>query len=98
MIETTNDVFNNSLYDLITPQTVPYWIRVTVATRNAVNAKDWHEIFYLYNSGTYNNQWMVADYKLFIPGQPLAPWTLSVSEQIPGPYYHPGEDFCTNKL
>lgn len=92
VIETTNDVFNTSLYDLITPETVPYWVRVTVATRNAANAKDWHDIFYRRNSGTYNNQWMVADYKKFTPYEPLPPWTLAVSEQIPGPFFHPAED------
>lgn len=92
IIETTNDVFNNSLYDFVTTSTVPYWVRVIVASRTATGSKDWHDIFYQYNSGTYNNQWMVADYKKFQPRTPLPPWTFAVSEQIPGPYYHPGED------
>mgnify|MGYP001310505746 CR=1 FL=1 len=52
VIETTNGVFNMSLYDLISPNSVPYWIRVTVANRLATTAGEWHDIFYQHNSGT----------------------------------------------
>lgn len=92
VIETTNSIFNNSLYDYVQPQSVPYWVRVSVATRNSDSGKVWHETFYKHNSGTYSNQWMVADYKKFTPKSPLLPWTFSVSEQLPGPYSHSGED------
>jgi hypothetical protein len=88
VIETTNSVFNMSLFDVIKyDNIVPYWIRVVVATRSAKTAKEWHSLFYQYNSGTYNNQWLTVDYKLFKPGQPLPADVLWVSEQIPG-YYH----------
>ena len=90
VIETTNNVFDTSLFDHVTPSTVPYWVRVTVANRLASNGPDWHEAFYKFNSGTYNNQWMTVDYKLFTPKQPLLPNTLYVSEQIPG-YYQSGD-------
>jgi hypothetical protein len=50
----------------------------------ATNAVDWHTFFYRENSGTYNNQWMVFDHKLFTPGQPLPDNTFVVSEQLPG--------------
>jgi len=92
IVETSNDIYNNSLYDLLTPYTVPYWIRNVVANQLATSGRSWHEWFYRYNSGTYNNQWMVLDYKLFTPGQPLPPWTFSVSEQLPEPHNHPAED------
>ena len=49
--ETTNEVFNNSLFDKVTTDTVPYWARVTVATRGATTAEEWHDTFYKYNSG-----------------------------------------------
>jgi len=84
IMETTNEVFNQSLYEYVTPQTVPYWIRVIVANRMASSGKEWSDTFALYNSGTYNNQWQIVDYKLFTPGQPLQPNTLWIAEQIPG--------------
>jgi len=82
--ETTNSVFNMSLYEFVTPNTVPYWIRVMVANKMATNGKEWVDAFAMYNSGTYNNQWIVVDYKLFVPKQPLVANTLWIAEQIPG--------------
>jgi len=85
VMETTNDVFNSTLYELyVTPETVPYWIRVIVANRMATSGAEWSKLFTLYNSGTYNNQWQIVDNKLFTPGQPLQPNTLWIAEQIPG--------------
>jgi len=85
VMETTNDIWNQSLYyDYTTIKTVPYWIRVMVANRLATSGAEWTGNFTKYNSGTYNNQWIVVDYKLFTPGQPLQPGTLWIAEQIPG--------------
>lgn len=92
-METTNPNYNNSLFDLITPNALMYWVRVMVANAIATNGKDWTDVFGQYNSGTYNNMWMVVDYKLFQPRQPLPPNVLWVSEQLPG-YYH-AEDMTT---
>jgi hypothetical protein len=36
--------------------------RAIVANQMATNAAEWCGVFGLHNSGTYNNQWMVADY------------------------------------
>jgi hypothetical protein len=60
------------------------WIRAVVANRMAVNGSEWTRIFALHNSGTYNNQWIIVDYKLFTPGQPLKDNTLWIIEQAPG--------------
>jgi len=83
--ETTNSVFNKSLFvDYLSINTVPEWIRIMVANRLATGGSDWSQYFSEYNSGTYNNQWQVVDYKLFTPGQPLQPNTLWILEQLPG--------------
>lgn len=80
--ETTNDVFNATLFSLISTSSVPYWVRVTVASRQADSNPKWHQVFYEYNSGTYSNQWITVDYKLFTPGKPLVDNTLWISEQV----------------
>jgi len=82
--ETTNDVYNTSLYRAVATNTVPYFIRVMVANRLATTGAEWYDTFQLYNSGTYNNQWIVVDMKKFTSGKPLSPGTLWIIEQIPG--------------
>eukprot|EP01117_Protostelium_nocturnum_P005086 TRINITY_DN183_c0_g1_i1.p1 TRINITY_DN183_c0_g1~~TRINITY_DN183_c0_g1_i1.p1 ORF type:complete len:521 (-),score=165.39 TRINITY_DN183_c0_g1_i1:104-1666(-) len=90
IMETTNNVYNMSLYQYVTPQTVPYFIRIMIANRMASSGEEWKKVMTLYNSGTYNNQWIVVDNKKFTPGKPLVPGTLWVLEQIPGYLY--GQD------
>uniref|UniRef100_A0A0M3I5Y5 Phospholipase B-like n=1 Tax=Ascaris lumbricoides TaxID=6252 RepID=A0A0M3I5Y5_ASCLU len=64
---------------------LPSWIRVKVANELARSAREWCEIFERYNSGTYNNQWVILDYKRFTPGKGLPPdGLLFVLEQVPG--------------
>jgi len=86
MIQTTNAVFNQTLYDLVVPESVLAWQRVRVASLIATDAKDWHTRMATHNSGTYENQYMVLDLNKFSPGEPLVPDTLWVGEQIPGHY------------
>ena len=62
-------------------------IRVVVANKLAKSGGQWSAIFSRYNSGTYNNQWMVVDYKKFEKGTPqtdLKKGLLWVIEQLPG--------------
>jgi hypothetical protein len=33
-----------------------------VSNRLATDGKEWTKIFEKFNSGTYNNQWMIIDY------------------------------------
>jgi len=85
-IETTISVFNKPLYNLVKPEgQLHCWVRSYIANQLARTASEWVELFARYNSGTYNNQWTVVDYKLFKPGQPLPHTDLIwVLEQIPG--------------
>jgi len=83
--ETTLNILNDQLYNLLDPSsTVFAWVRNLVANRLARNGKEWTDIFKQYNSGTYNDQWAIVDYKLYKPGQKLQPGTLYIMEQIPG--------------
>ncbi|KAH7964880.1 hypothetical protein HPB49_002205 [Dermacentor silvarum] len=82
-METTIGNGNPDLYQYITPQTNLEFVRNIVANRLATTGKEWSELFAEQNSGTYNNQWMVVDYKKFKPGQPLPDGLLYVLEQLP---------------
>jgi len=86
VIETTIGNSNPELWQFLTPQSVLEGVRSMVATRLATGGDSWTRIFSKFNSGTYNNQWMVVDYKLFKPGQPLNPGLLWVLEQLPGTF------------
>jgi hypothetical protein len=55
IMETTNEIFNMSLYQFLTPQTVPYWIRVQVAN-TAKTGPEWHNTFKQYNNGGYEEE------------------------------------------
>jgi len=86
IMETTIGNSNATLWNDVKPKgQVLEWMRNIVANRLATTGKEWTEYFKRYNSGTYNNQWMIADYKLFKPGKALpAKDLLWVLEQIPG--------------
>ncbi|XP_054714812.1 putative phospholipase B-like 2 [Uloborus diversus] len=87
-IETTIGNGNSSLWKFVTPKgTILDYQRNIVANRLAVTGAQWTELFGIMNSGTYNNQWIVLDYKKFLPGQPLQDGLLWVLEQLPG-YLH----------
>jgi len=81
--ETTNSVFNNDLWKNISTKTVACWIRTMTANRLSLSGKDWVGNFARENSGSYNNQWMVLDFKA-INGSTLSNGSLFVAEQIPG--------------
>eukprot|EP01116_Phalansterium_solitarium_P000183 TRINITY_DN10100_c0_g1_i1.p1 TRINITY_DN10100_c0_g1~~TRINITY_DN10100_c0_g1_i1.p1 ORF type:complete len:556 (-),score=154.75 TRINITY_DN10100_c0_g1_i1:222-1889(-) len=85
VMETTNGVYNMSLYDSIQPESLVSWVRVIVSNRLATSGADWVQVMARYNSGTYNNQWIVVDYKLFVAGSKvLANNTLWIGSQMPG--------------
>jgi hypothetical protein len=84
ILETTIGNSNVNLWQFTKPDTILYWIRSLVSSRLSKNGLEWSQWYSFYNSGTYNNQWMVIDYKKFFPNQPLVDGLLFVVEQIPG--------------
>jgi len=84
ILETTNNVFNRSLYSAVVPQSLFAWHRVRLANLLAHSPPEWAAVFAAHNSGTYNNQYPVINVGAFKPGAALPPDMLWVVEQIPG--------------
>lgn len=85
IIETTNNIYNTDLYNRCSSSSLLSWVRSQVATRMARTPRQWTELFARYNSGTYNNQWLVADASVFQRDGRTAPKDLVwILEQIPG--------------
>jgi hypothetical protein len=87
--ETTIGNSNPDLWSFVKPTgQVLEFIRTMVANRLAQSGKEWSDIFSRYNSGTYNNQWMIVDYNKFKPstlrGTVFKDGLFWVLEQIPG--------------
>ncbi|KAH7979241.1 hypothetical protein HPB49_008807 [Dermacentor silvarum] len=75
---------NQTLWDTVVPESGPLtWIRSAIATRLALTSEEWVDIIGRDNSGTCNNQILVLDYKLFVPGTPIVDGTLWLYEQLP---------------
>ena len=67
--ETTNGFYNTSLYaEVPDTGTTLSWMRCMIATFTAKNGQEWTHTFGRFNSGTYNNQWMVVTLDAFVPG------------------------------
>lgn len=84
VMETTNGIMNDTLYQLVTPKSLLTWQRVPMANSLAVSSKEWTDIFAKHNSGTYANMWMIADMKLFTPLKGVADNFLWIIEVAPG--------------
>ena len=86
VIETTNSNYNESSYDLISEESLLCWQRVQLSNRMAKNAKEWTNIFSQFNSGTYNNQYMILDTKGVEFGNypKIKSESLMIIEQMPG--------------
>jgi len=81
--ETTNGIYNNTEFDLISPNTLFAWVRTRVANVLSYTSQDWAKYISKYWSGTYPNQWIILDFKLFTPKEPLVENTLWIVEEIP---------------
>jgi hypothetical protein len=84
VMETSLSVFDRSIYSVLTPLSVPCWIRTSAANRLAASAPEWAEIFSRYPSGTHNNDWIVGDWNA-LPQGSEAPTNLAWRvEEMPG--------------
>ena len=83
-LQTTNNIFDHSLYKKVVPQSLFAWQRVRLANHMAANGSQWFNIVKQYNSGTYNNQYMVLDLRRIKAGEFVDDDALWVVEQIPG--------------
>ncbi|XP_077979884.1 phospholipase B-like 1 [Glandiceps talaboti] len=83
MIQTSNNVFNSSLYETVVPQSVLAWLRVRAANMLAHNGKEWADVIATHNSGTYNNQYMILNLNLIQLNKTIQDNALWVVEQIP---------------
>lgn len=84
MVQTTNPIINKKIYSKVTHKSLLAWQRVRTANQMARTGEEWAQPIKWPNSGTYENQYMVVNMKLFSPGKALPPGTLWVVEQIPG--------------
>lgn len=73
---------------MVKPESLLAWQRVRIASAMAHSGQEWSETFQTHASGTYVNQYMVVDFKLFSPGAALRNGTLWVTEEIPGLIVH----------
>lgn len=79
IVETTNSIFNLSLYDFLDFKSVLSWQRAMISNWLASNPLQWVNLFRKFNSGTYNNQWMILNTR----GVHQAADMLWIIEQIP---------------
>lgn len=61
--ETSLENRNAGVYGFLHTDSVPYWIRITVANLLSTTQQEWVNMFFAYRSGTYNNQWLLIDFK-----------------------------------
>ena len=85
VFETTIENNNASLWKYVQPSTLPTSIRGVIATRLATDGASWAALFKNFNSGTYNNEWMVLDYNKWQRREKTG--ILTVTEQMPGFIY-----------
>jgi hypothetical protein len=85
--ETTSSVYNTSLWQALSEETVLTFMRVQVANRLGTSGPNWTSWFKIAHSGTYTNAWVVTDYSLFRQrrnAKSLEANTVYMVEEIPG--------------
>ena len=84
-IETTNIFYNDTLFNEIIPESLFTCERAMISNRISNSSKEWTENFKKYNSGTYNNQFMVLDKnKVNLVNKSIENDAFYIVEQLPG--------------
>ena len=85
VIETTNIFYNDTLYKEVFPESLFTSERVMVSNMISNSSKEWAENFIKYNSGTYNNQFMILDKnKVNLINKTIDYDAFYIVEQLPG--------------
>jgi hypothetical protein len=85
--ETTTQVEDESTFRELDPRSqVDSWVRTMVANRLADDGAAWSRLYVKGNSGTYNCQWMVLDFKKFTAGTQPQDGFYTMTEIIPGSF------------
>ena len=82
--QTSNGVIDQSIYSAVKPESLLAWQRVRIASAMAATGPEWFDYFSRNHSGTYANQYMIANMNLFEPNKILKNDTLWVVEEAPG--------------
>lgn len=83
--ETSLFIYDTSIYEATEPSgAVMEPVRVMAANRLATGGRMWTQLASQFNSGTYNNQWMVVDYNKMSEDGSLEDGAFWVMEQLPG--------------
>lgn len=65
VLETSLGILDQTIYKNLRTNTIPKWIRVSIANKLCRDNEEWVDVFFRGNSGTHNNQWLVVDYNMF---------------------------------
>ena len=85
VIETTNSFYNDTMFKEITPECLFTGERAMISNRISNSSREWTENFVKYNSGTYNNQFMVLDKnKVDLSKKTIDYDSFHIVEQLPG--------------
>ena len=84
MMGTSNNIYNNSLYDLLTYESIFIWVRQIVANRLASSGEEWTKFFAIENSGTNTEQAIILDInKISLEKKEIKDKALMIIEQMP---------------